>query len=171
MRLQRKHWIYAAELSIACLITWYISQVLFYGVINAHSALLGSMWAVVSTIFVLKETHADSISAGIVRIAATVSSVALCSIYFFFLPFHPLPMVVLVAFGYLVANAVGRPEDAVTTGITITVVMVIGGIEPATAETEPLLRLVDTLIGSAVAIAAAWTARKLGQEKELKGVG
>jgi uncharacterized membrane protein YccC len=171
MQLQSKHWTYAAELSVACLITWYISQVLFYGLINAHSALLGSMWAVVSTIFVLKETHADSISAGIVRIAATVSSVALCSIYFFILPFHPVPMVLLIALGYLVANAVGRPEDAVTTGITITVVMVIGGIEPATASTEPLLRLADTLIGSAVAIAAAWTARFFGREQKTTAAG
>lgn len=161
MSLTLKHWIFALQLTVACAVTWYISQTLVYGVIDARSGMLGSMWAVISTIFVLKETHAESLSAGLVRVAATVSSVIVCSVYFWLLPFNPVAMVVLIGLGYLIAQSVGRPEDAATTGITIAVVMVVGGMGPETARTEPLLRLVDTLIGSGVAIASAWIVKRL----------
>ncbi len=159
-RLTRRNWLFAAQIVVACTVTWFVSSVLIYGAIDIRNEMLGSMWAVIATIFVLKESHAESLKAGLVRIAATLSSVAVCFLYFLFLPFNPLGMVALIGAGYLIANALGRPEDAVTTGITIAVVMVVGGLEPATALTEPLWRLLDTLVGSAVAIAAAWSAAR-----------
>ncbi len=157
MHLTRRNWLFALQLVVACAITWFLSSSVIYGVIDIRNEMLGSMWAVIATIFVLRESHAESLKAGLVRVAATLSSVAVCFLYFLFLPFNPLGMVVLIGAGYLIANALGRPEDAVTTGITIAVVMVVGGLEPATAQTEPLFRLFDTLVGSAVAIAIAWS--------------
>ncbi len=156
MHLTRRNWLFALQLTLACSITWFISSVLIYGMVETSNEMLGSMWAVIATIFVLKESHTASLNAGLVRIAATLSSVAVCFVYFLFLPFHPLGMVLLIGAGYLIANALGRPDDAVTTGITIAVVMVVGGLAPSTALSEPLFRLLDTLTGSAVAIAAAW---------------
>ena len=166
MRLTNRHWGFAFLLGTACLITWWASNAQFYGFVDADTALLGSMWAVIATIFVLRESHANSLSAGLVRIVATVSSAIICSIYFLLLPFSPVGLVVLIALGYLVANALNRPDDAVTSGITITVVMVVGALNPDKAWLEPLLRLVDTLIGSAVAIGAAWIARLLALESK-----
>ncbi len=156
MHLTRRNWFFALQLVVACTITWFLSSSVIYGLIDIRNEMLGSMWAVIATIFVLKESHGESLKAALVRIAATLSSVAVCFLYFLVLPFNPLGMVVLIGTGYLIANALGRPEDAVTTGITIAVVMVVGGLEPATARTEPLFRLFDTLVGSAVAIAIAW---------------
>ena len=164
MGLTVRHWGFAILLGSACLITWWASNVQFYGYINADTALLGSMWAVIATIFVLRESHSKSLSAGLVRIVATVCSAIICSIYFLLLPFSPVGLVALIALGYLVANALDRPDDAVTSGITITVIMVVGALNPDKAWLEPLLRLVDTLIGSAVAIGAAWIAALLRLE-------
>jgi uncharacterized membrane protein YccC len=158
--------LFALLLGVACVVTWWASNVQFYGHFNADTALLGSMWAVIATIFVLRENHARSLSAGLVRILATVSSAILCSLYFLLLPFSPIGLSVLVALSYLVANAFDRPDDAMTAGITITVVMVVGALNPEKAWLEPLLRLVDTLIGAAVAIAAAFLGKFLWSDSE-----
>ena len=168
--LHAKQWIFALQLAVACMITWRVSNELFYSLVATKTDMLGSMWAVISTIFVIRETHTNSLSAGLLRIVATVTSVIICSFYFLFLSFNPVAMVVLIAIGYLVCNAIGRPDDAATTGITITVVMVVGGLEPETAKIEPLLRLADTLIGSAIAIATAWFAKRLWKKEDEEAV-
>lgn len=165
-QLRARHWTYALQLAVACLVTWYVSSGLFYRVVDSGTDLIGSMWAVVATVFVLKETLSKSIATGVLRMIATVISAVICSIYFLFLPFNPVGMPVLIALGYLACIAFGRPDVAVTTGITTTVIMVVGRLEPETAKIEPLLRLVDTLIGSAVAIAAAWIAGRLWNREE-----
>jgi uncharacterized membrane protein YccC len=166
MRIAPRQILFALLLGVACLVTWWASNVQFYGHVDADTALLGSMWAVIATIFVLRESHAKSLSAGLVRILATVSSVILCSLYFLLLPFSPIGLAALVALSYLIANAFDRPDDAMTAGITITVVMVVGALNPENAWLEPLLRLVDTLIGAAVAIAAAFLGRFLWSEDD-----
>lgn len=171
MRTMPRPLLFALLLGLACLVTWWLSNVQFYGHVDAETALLGSMWAVIATIFVLRESHAKSLSAGLVRILATVSSTILCSLYFLMLPFSPIGLAALVALSYLIANALDRPDDAVTAGITITVVMVVGALNPEKAWLEPLLRLVDTLIGSAVAIAAAFLGRLLWSEGEASAGG
>lgn len=169
MHITRSQLLFAMLLGIACLLTWWMSNVQFYGLVDAETALLGSMWAVIATIFVLRESHIKSLSAGLVRILATVLSTMLCSLYFLLFPFSPIGLAVLVAASYLIANAVSRPEDAMTAGITITVVMVVGALNPDKAWLEPLLRLVDTLIGSAVAIAATFVSRLLWSPLEPTG--
>jgi uncharacterized membrane protein YccC len=171
MRLHRNHGLLALLLSAACLVTWWTSSFQFYRFIDAETATLGSMWAVIATIFVLRESHAKSLSAGLVRIVATVSSTIICSIYFLFLPFSPFGLAALIGLGYLVANAVNRPDDAVTSGITITVVMVVAALNPEKAWLEPLLRLGDTLIGSAIAIGAAFLGKLLWSEDEPGATG
>jgi hypothetical protein len=42
------------------------------------SDLLGGMWAVAATIFVFRDTHSESLSAGVSRLIATSVSFALC---------------------------------------------------------------------------------------------
>ncbi len=169
MQLDRNHWLFALLLGVACLTTWWVSSVQFYARINAESAMLGSMWAVIATIFVLRESHAKSLSAGLIRILSTVSSGIICLVYFLIFPFSPFGLAVLVALSYLVANVVGRPDDALPSGVTISVIMVVGALNPDKAWLEPILRLADTLIGSAVAIAAAFIGRSFLDEDKLAG--
>jgi uncharacterized membrane protein YccC len=53
-------------------------------------------------------------------------------------------------------SLLGRPDDTITTGITTTVVMSVAAISPEHTWKQPILRLVDTLVGSAVGVAGVW---------------
>ena len=115
--------------------------------------LLGGMWAVIATVFVLRSSYKQSISAALSRVMATIVSFALCLIYLAFLPFHPWALAVLVAASALAATLIGLPGDAVTAAITTTVVLVVAAVSPQHAWQQPILRLADTVIGVAVGVA------------------
>jgi uncharacterized membrane protein YfcA len=70
-------------------------------------------------------------------------------------------MAALIGIGAIVLNLIGRSEDNITTGITTAVVMVVAGISPQYAWKQPILRLIDTLVGIGVGIAGAWIGLKL----------
>jgi uncharacterized membrane protein YccC len=61
-------------------------------------------------------------------------------------------MAALIGLGTVIMMLLGRREDIVTTGITTAVVMVVAAISPQDAWQQPLLRLVDTIVGIAVGI-------------------
>jgi uncharacterized membrane protein YccC len=156
------------ELAVACLISYaLITQILIrvYSV-SREDDLLGGMWAVVATIFVYRESYQKSVSAAISRMSATVLSFALCLIYLLFLPFHALGLAALIGLGAVVLILADRSEDVITAAITTTVVMVVASIAPQHAWTQPILRLLDTNIGMAVGIAAAWASLKLGSQTD-----
>jgi len=116
------------------------------------------MWAGVSTVFVFRETRADAWSAGVARLIATGVSFALCLLYLWFLPFTIAGMAALVGLGTLPMMLMDRRDDIVTTGITTVVVMVVAAITPQDAWHQPLLRLVDTVVGVGVGVACKWAA-------------
>ncbi len=58
---------------------------------------------------------------------------------------------------------IGRPEDILTGCITTAVVMVVAGISPQHAWKQPILRVIDTIVGIAVGIVGAWIALKLAR--------
>jgi uncharacterized membrane protein YccC len=148
----------ATVLGIACLITYLLvtralSRVYF---ISKDDDLLGGMWAVVATIFVVRESYRQSVAAATSRMAATLVSFLICLIYLVFLPFHVWALPVLIGASALIVTLIGRPEDAVTAAITTTVVMVVAAVTPQHAWQQPILRFADTVIGVAVGIAAVW---------------
>jgi uncharacterized membrane protein YccC len=53
-----------------------------------------------------------------------------------------------------------RPEDVITTGITTAVVMVVAAISPDHAWKQPILRVMDTIVGVAVGLLGAWMSLK-----------
>ena len=65
-------------------------------------------------------------------------------------------MAILIGIGAVAVTLIGRPDDTVTTGITIAVVMVVAALSPHNAWQHPILRKVDTAAGGAVGVAAAW---------------
>jgi uncharacterized membrane protein YccC len=148
----------ATVLGIACLITYLLvtralSRVYF---ISKDDDLLGGMWAVVATIFVVRESYRQSVAAATSRMAATLVSFLICLIYLVFLPFHVWALPVLIGASALIVTLIGRPEDAVTAAITTTVVLVVAAVTPQHAWQQPILRFADTVIGVAVGIAAVW---------------
>jgi uncharacterized membrane protein YccC len=84
--------------------------------------------------------------------AATFVSFVLCLIYLAFLPFHVWALAVLVGASALAVMLLARPGDAVTAGITTTVIMVVAAVSPQHAWQQPILRLADTVVG----VVAAW---------------
>jgi len=114
--------IYALEMAIACAISYWIITSGLAPLVSKASDFLGGMWAVVSTVFVFRDSRANSMSAGLERLIATCVSFALCLLYLSLFPFQPLGMAALIGLGTVVMMLLGRREDIVTTGITTAVV-------------------------------------------------
>jgi hypothetical protein len=145
-------------LGAACLITYLLAtDILSHVYFLSHDdEVLGGLWAVIATVFVLRSSYDQSVTAALSRVMATLVSFALCLLYLAFLPFHPWALAVLVGASALAATLIGRPGDAVTAAITTTVVLVVAAVSPQHAWQQPILRLADTVIGVAVGVAAAW---------------
>jgi uncharacterized membrane protein YgaE (UPF0421/DUF939 family) len=148
--------VYALNMAIACLITYWIMTHILSRFVDRPSDFLGGMWAVVATVFVFRETRLRSLSAGIARLTATCVSFALCLLYLSLFPFTPVGMAALIAIGTMVMALLGRRDDIVTVGITTAVVMVVAAMSPSDAWQQPLLRLVDTIVGIGVGVACKW---------------
>jgi uncharacterized membrane protein YccC len=152
-KLTRWDVIYSLNLGIACLVTYWTITVLLAPFVDPASDFLGGMWAVVAAIFVLRDTNDEALRAGLDRLIATCVSFALCLAYLLIFPFTPVGLASLLAIGVLVMTALGQRSDIVTTGITTAVVMVVAGMSPQTAWQQPVLRLIDTVIGIALGVA------------------
>ena len=118
--------------------------------------LLGGMWAVVATLFVYRHSHSETVEAALSRMMATLVSFGLCFVYLLIFPFHLWGMALLIGLGVVIVASMGRPQDAMTTSITTTVVLVVAAVNPHHAWREPILRLIDTAIGAGIGLAAAW---------------
>ncbi len=138
-------------LTICCFVSyWIITDVLAAArFVSRDDEFLGGMWAVVATVFVFRYSYEESAHALLSRLYATLLSFALCFFYLLIFPFHPLGMAALLGIGSIVLSLIGRSEDIVTAGITTTVVMVVAGMNPQHAWKEPILRLIDTVVGIA----------------------
>ena len=145
-------------LSLACLFAYWLVTFVFSRVYSLSRAddLVGSLWAVIATVFVYRDSYERSVSAAVSRLEATLVSFALCLIYLIFLPFQPWALAVLIGASTLTVTLLGRPEDVITAGISTAVVMVSAALSPQDAWRLPFLRLADTIVGVAVGIAAAW---------------
>jgi uncharacterized membrane protein YgaE (UPF0421/DUF939 family) len=150
--------VYALNMAIACLITYWIMTHILSRFVDESTGFLGGMWAVVATVFVFRETRLRSLSAGIARLIATCVSFALCLLYLLLFPFTPVGMAALIAIGTMVMASLDRRDDIVTVGITTVVVMVVAAMSPSDAWQQPLLRLVDTVVGIAVGVTCKWAA-------------
>jgi len=152
-------------LAVCCLISYeIITYLLSYAwSVSRDDDLLGGMWAVVATVFVFRHSYEESVGAAISRAYATLLSFALCFLYLLIFPFRPLGMVVLIGIGAVVMSLIGRTESIITTGITTTVVMVVAGLSPQQAWRQPILRLIDTVIGILVGLVGAWIITQTGR--------
>src|SRR3979490_1766447 len=91
--------VYALNMAIACLITYWIMTHTLSRFVDEPSDFLGGMWAVVATVFVFGVSRLRSLSAGIARLIATCVSIAACMIYFSYCPYTPGGMAALIAIG------------------------------------------------------------------------
>ncbi len=147
-----------AVLAVACLISYLLATNIISHVhfLSREDEPIGGLWAVIATVFVLRDSYQHSMTAALSRIMATLVSFALCLIYLAFLPFHPWALAVLVGGSALAATLIGRPGDAISAAIATTVLLVGAAVSPQQAWQQPILRLADTVIGVAIGVAAAW---------------
>ena len=146
---------YAVDMAIACLLTYAVMAFLLprWG---WPTTSVGELWAVISTVFVYKDSRAHSLTAGMARLIATFVSFALCLIYLWLLPATIIGMAALIAISVLLMMFIGRQDEMGLTAITIAVIMIVAADKPQEAELQPILRLVDTVVGIAVGVACKW---------------
>ncbi len=147
---------YVVDMAIACGISYAIITRALVSFVDRPDDLLGGMWAVVATIFVFRDSRESSLAAGRDRLIATGVSFALCLVYFLIFPFTPVGMVIVIGAGSIVMMLIGRRDDIVTTGITSAVVMVAAALSPHQAWHQPILRLIDTVVGIGVGVSCKW---------------
>jgi uncharacterized membrane protein YccC len=150
--------VYSVAMALACLISYAVMTHLSDLAAERHTDPIGGMWAAISTAFVFRDSRQHSLSAGASRLIATCVSVALCLPYLWFLPANIIGMAVLLVVGTLLMTLLQRREDIITTAITTIVIMVVALKGPADAWQQPLLRLVDTVVGIAIGVAGKWLA-------------
>jgi uncharacterized membrane protein YccC len=152
---------YAISMGLASLISYWIATKILAGFVGSVDDQLGGMWAAIAAAFVSRHTSAGTRSAGVVRFMATLVSFILCTVYFLFASPSALGMAIVVVAGALVLQLVNLEGDVLTMTITTIVVMVVAILNPAHAVGQPLLRLIDTIVGIATGIACYWAATPL----------
>lgn len=145
-------------LAAACLISYWLATRILAHVylLSRADELVGGVWAVIATIFVLRDSYRHSMAAAVTRMAATAVSFVLCLIYLVFLPFNIWAMAALIGLSALAVTLIGRPGDALTAAITTAVIMGVAALNPHDAWRQPILRFADTVIGVAVGVGTAW---------------
>jgi uncharacterized membrane protein YccC len=150
--------IHGVTLAASCVISyWLITRILGHSIaVSRDDDFLGGMWATIATLFVYRFSYEQSIGAALSRMTSTAVSFVLCLGYLLMFPFHLWGLAALIGIGTVTVSLMRRPDDIVTTGITTTVVMVVAAISPRQAWIQPVLRMVDTIIGVSVGVVAAW---------------
>jgi uncharacterized membrane protein YccC len=151
-KLSREDLAYTVELMLATLLSYFTITRAVRPFVSRPDQLLGGMWAVVAAVFVFRDPQGANLAAAVSRLWATGVSFALCFAYLLLLPSDVWGLVALIGVGALIMMALGRRDDVVTTGITTTVVMVVATIDPVHAWHQPILRLIDTVVGIAAAL-------------------
>ena len=159
-------------LGVSCLVSFVlITHILGRTyLLSRDDELLGGMWAVAATIFVYRGSTQQSMSAAWSRLIATCMSFVICLLYLLIFPFSAWGLAALIAIGAALMSLLGRPEDIITTGITTAVVMVVAEISPLHTWKDPVLRLIDTSVGIAVGVAAAWVGLRVAGWRAMNSV-
>jgi uncharacterized membrane protein YccC len=144
--------------AIACLATYWLTV---HGLARIHSVstaddALGGIWAVIATVFVYRTSYDGSATAAPTRMAATLLSFSLCLIYLLVLPVHAVGLAAMIGVSGLATTLLGRPQDAVTASITTAIVLGAALLNPHCVWQQPILRLVDTALGTGVGLGTAW---------------
>jgi uncharacterized membrane protein YccC len=106
---------------------------------------------------VQRYTKPQSVSGNICLIA-TMISLILCLSYLLLFPITSFGMAALIFIGTLVTISLGRRDEIGLTAITTAVVMIVAASDTHNAWQQPLLRLVDTVVGIAIGVVCKWAA-------------
>jgi len=121
------------------------------------TAMIGAMWALISAVVVMQDTGSQTISTAWLRIFGSLIGAAFSAVYLMFFPFSVLGMGILIGIVAFTCVILGLPGHLRLAALTVGIVMVISFENPAI---PPLVnaatRFVEVIIGSTVAVCAAW---------------
>src|SRR5690242_6702392 len=103
--------VYAVDMAVACLITYWVVAFFIPNIAGRPGTPIGILWAVISTVFVYKDTQSHSFSAGISRLIATMISLILCLSYLLLLPITSFGTAALIFIGTLATISLGRRDE------------------------------------------------------------
>lgn len=157
--------IYSAALGLSALACYWFALHVVNPIhrVTATGDTIGALWAAISTVFVYRHSYDESESAALSRVAGTSVSFVLCLIYLALFPFHLWAIAVLIAIGAFVLAIAGRPQDTMPASLATLVVLVIASIDPHNAWQQPIMRLLDTIVGVLVGLGAVWVSVRLMQ--------
>jgi uncharacterized membrane protein YccC len=92
-------------------------------------------------------------------------SLILCLSYLLLFPITSFGMAALIFIGTLVTISLGRRDEIGLTAITTAVVMIVAASDTHNAWQQPLLRLVDTVVGIAIGVVCKWAATRSSGKK------
>jgi uncharacterized membrane protein YccC len=161
LQLSMRDLTYTISMSIACLLSYWLTTRLLSSLVAREDDLLGGMWAAIAAAFVFRNEDTNPAMAGAQRLGATLVSFVLCLAYLSLAPPTAAGMAMIVAVGAVILRLLNHRDEIITMAITTIVVMVVAAINPETAGRQPLLRLIDTLVGVAVGIACSWSASRI----------
>jgi uncharacterized membrane protein YccC len=155
--------IYSIALGLSALACYWLAAHVINPIhkVSATGDTIGALWATISTIFVYRHSYDESESAALSRIAGTLVSFVLCLVYLLLFPFHLWAIAVLIAIGAFVLALAGRPQDTMPASLATVVVLVIASIDRHDAWQQPIMRLLDTVLGVAIGLAAVWISVRL----------
>jgi uncharacterized membrane protein YgaE (UPF0421/DUF939 family) len=161
--------VHAVDLAITTFIIYVLTTSITPLLTHHPAQPVGILWAVISAVFVFRDTREHSLSAGMSRLFATCVSFTLCLVYLLLFPANPFGMAILIAIGTLLMTLAGRRDEIGLFAITTAVVLIVAAENPQTAWQQPFLRLADTVAGVTVGITCKWIAsflffRLSGQE-------
>jgi hypothetical protein len=143
---------HVVSMVIACTISYAVMTTTLVPFVTERHKLLGGMWSVVSTIVVVGDTRNFGLKAAWQRLLATSISFLLCLAYLLMFPFSALGLATVIGIGTIVLIVIDQREDIIATSITSSVVLVVTAIAHGNTWTQPILRLVGTLVGIIIGV-------------------
>lgn len=129
---------------------------------TGDSVMIGAMWAMISAIVVTQDTRSSTISTAWLRIFGSFIGATFSAAYLTFFPFSLVGMGILIGIVVFVCVLLGIPGHLRLAALTVGIVMVISALNPAI---PPFInaadRFFEVIIGSTVAIGAAWISQEV----------
>jgi len=140
----------AVSFSLALAITGFVPE-------DTGTRMIGALWAMISAIVVMQDTRSATISTAWLRILGSLIGAVFSAIYLLVFPFSIVGMGILIGIVVLTCELLHLPGHLRLAGLTAGIVMVISVVNP---DIPPVVnattRFFEVIIGSSVAVAAAW---------------
>ena len=120
----------AAQISVVSLAS-FLCGFYFTNLFHPTSGAMGGLWSVISGIVVLQATRRNTLSSAWLRIFGTGIGAIVSGAYLSVLPFSPIGMAATILITVLLCHAARIPDHARLAAITVAVIMVVAGLNPA----------------------------------------